>query len=465
MAKLRLAYGRKNAINSSIRKGSVPKGTLLLTTDSSEILFYDHEGYLRKYEEKYKFTSKLEAENWVAQNDCKGQIFSVHEGDVCNLYIVGYDNKLRNISEYAVQADYSIEDPDNPAYIKNKPSSFSMDMIEGLLEALNSKVSIVNDVRPGVLMTADDSGNLQCSGIPLTKLMTTIEKKVELSDEVVKPGYLTVVDESGNLRSTNVQESDIVKTCDVVLGSITYSKKIDVSGEYLIEIPQEVRTYASLNVYQNGKLLAEGIHYVVSGDNIVLRSYTTYAGDIFSFVGHGCTTNVPGSDSHHIHLNKDILDSITQDRINLWDNTVTIFKVNGVQIPVEHGTISFFVPTKAEDIEAASIHHEHEDYIKKESIFDEEGIILPTLLPKADENVIEAIMLGNNTLPVIDKVVVIPVATTESFGVVRSADDFNKVFIDTEGIMSIKKLDLSKLTLANPDGELTLAGGDSTPRI
>lgn len=464
MAKLRLAYGRKNAINSSIMKGKIPKGTLLLTEDSSEILFYDHQGVVRNYEEKYKFTSKQEAESWISKYDCKGQIFSIHEGDVCNIYVVDYTNKLRNISEYATQSDYLVEDPDDPAFIKNKPTSFSMDMIEGLLEALNSKVSIRNEVQPGVLMTADDSGNLVCSGVKLDKVINTLDRKIEASD--IKTGYLTYVDDSGKIKSSDILPTDLVKSCDIVSGSITSSKRIEKSGEYIISIPEEVKTYSSLSVYHNGMLLAEGFQYMVSGPNIVLRSYTTYEGDIFSFVGHGSTTNVPGSDSHHTHDNKVLLDSITQDRVNLWDNTITIFKVNGVQIPVINGTVSFMIPTKPEDVGAASIEHSHNDYVKKESIFDEKGFILPTLLPKAEENIIEVVMLGDSALPVIDKTVVIPIATTTSLGVVKSSDDPNKVFIEEDGTMSVKKLDFSILTLEQPEGqELILSGGDSKSSI
>lgn len=98
MANYKVAYGRKENMNSAIDKGIIPPGCIILTEDSAEIFFYDLDLKLKTYEERYKFSSYEEASEWVAKYNCKGQILSIHENDKCGIYVVDYDNKLRNIS-------------------------------------------------------------------------------------------------------------------------------------------------------------------------------------------------------------------------------------------------------------------------------------------------------------------------------------------------------------------------------
>lgn len=98
MAKYKVAYGNKDDIDSTISGGKIPPGTIILTKDSNEMYFYDLDCNLRAYQEKYKFTSKEEAETWVSKYDCRGEILSVHEGNVCNIYLVDYEGNLNSIN-------------------------------------------------------------------------------------------------------------------------------------------------------------------------------------------------------------------------------------------------------------------------------------------------------------------------------------------------------------------------------
>lgn len=107
MANYKVAYGKRDNMNTAIELGVIPPGCIILTEDSHEIFFYDLEKEIRAYEERYKFDTYDEAADWVRHNDCKGQIFSVHEDDKCNLYVVGYDNQLHSIT-----TNYIIEDKD-----------------------------------------------------------------------------------------------------------------------------------------------------------------------------------------------------------------------------------------------------------------------------------------------------------------------------------------------------------------
>lgn len=123
MAKLRLAYGQKEKLETSIASGDIPLGSIILTEDTSELYFLDLDGVLSTYVEKYKFSSKSEAENWLRKYNCRGEIVSVNEEDRYNVYVVDHDNKLQKITEdiEIPQADWEEEDPTSPSYIKNKP--------------------------------------------------------------------------------------------------------------------------------------------------------------------------------------------------------------------------------------------------------------------------------------------------------------------------------------------------------
>lgn len=130
MAKLKLAYGCKSNITSAIESSKIPPGTLILTEDTNELYFYNLDGEVKAYQEKYKFSSKKEAEEWVSTYDCKGSIFSVHENEECQVYVVDYNNQLVRFETNAtsfeqIQADWNETNPDSPAFIKNKPDIVS----------------------------------------------------------------------------------------------------------------------------------------------------------------------------------------------------------------------------------------------------------------------------------------------------------------------------------------------------
>lgn len=168
MAKLRLAYGKKGNIEKSIDSGEIPPGTIILTEDTSELYFYNLDGVLSTYVEKYKFSSKLEAEDWIQRYNCRGELITVHEENECNVYIVDYANELQRFERSApvfsqVQADWEETDPDSPAYIKNKPDVVSgNDRHYTHTQISPSKIwDVVHNLNkyPAVTIT-DSSGNL-----------------------------------------------------------------------------------------------------------------------------------------------------------------------------------------------------------------------------------------------------------------------------------------------------------------
>lgn len=98
MASYKVAYGERDKIDGAIQNGLIPAGCIILTEDSNEIFFYDLNKVLTPYEEKYKFSSLKEAEDWVSKYGCQGRIISVHEDNICNIYVVNYNGKLSKVS-------------------------------------------------------------------------------------------------------------------------------------------------------------------------------------------------------------------------------------------------------------------------------------------------------------------------------------------------------------------------------
>ena len=93
---VRVAYGQRKNINSAIEKGTIPKGSIIITKDEadSEMLFYDPTGNLKTVAERTRFESLKEAERWVKDYPCEGFILVIHNGAEWLPYIVNDDNSL-----------------------------------------------------------------------------------------------------------------------------------------------------------------------------------------------------------------------------------------------------------------------------------------------------------------------------------------------------------------------------------
>lgn len=97
---VRVAYGKKDNIQGAIDKGTIPKGSLIITKDTtdSELFFYDSEGNLKSIEEKTRFETMTEAEQWIKKYPCKGYIFTIQNGAEWLPYVVNEDNTLKPIT-------------------------------------------------------------------------------------------------------------------------------------------------------------------------------------------------------------------------------------------------------------------------------------------------------------------------------------------------------------------------------
>lgn len=76
-----------------------------------------------------------------------------------------------------------------------------------------------------------------------------------------------------------------------------------------------------------------------------------------------------------------------------------------------------------------------------------------------EENVIESITIDGIPLVVTDKTVEIPAATATTLGLVKSGDVNGDVIINSDGSMSINKVNLSAI---EQDDDLILDGGNAS---
>lgn len=329
-------------------------GSLLVGSDaggiaSSETQYSDLIAAIESVKKKVEFKGNIVPGSLVLA-DASGNIQSSGKT---------YEELVEELKASSVQSDWAVTDSENPAFIQNKPEMVNPEEFVALKEVVSKKVSISNGIVPGALMVADESGNISCS---------------------------------------NVSYEDLVTVGSIVTGSTSAYVEVASDETYLIEIPEKVRTYPAISVYQNGKLLIEGVHYAVNNkESIILIGSFAYAKDMFNFIGYGSTTMLPGEGGAcdcYLPENKDILDSITQERVDAWD-TITN-------------------------------HHHDNKYVSKSELFNAEGAINLTLLP---------------------------VATAENLGMVKSSEGVNKVTIAEDGTMSISQIDLTALVSSEDVGE------------
>ena len=161
-----------------------------------------------------------------------------------------------------VQSDWNETDESSPAFIKNKPTSFDVDFseIEGKLA---KKVEISGDIIEGALMVADANGNLVCGP---------------------KPSEL-----GGGTSGT-------------VVAGVTVTVKATEDGGTTIEVPKAVGEM--FNLYHNGQLLLEDVHYGYADGIVTLIGFTTYVGDMFTFVGYSGASGVGVATAERLGLVK-----------------------------------------------------------------------------------------------------------------------------------------------------------------
>ena len=149
------------------------------------------------------------------------------------------------MSNAKVQSDWAETDETSPAFIKNKPETFDVDLSE-IEEKLAQKAEISGDIVPGALMMMGVDGKLICG-----------PKQSEI--------------EGGGGTGT-------------VVAGVTITVKATTDGANTIDVPEAVGDVFTL--YHNGQLLLEDTHYIHIDNTVMLIGFTTYVNDLFTFIGY-----------------------------------------------------------------------------------------------------------------------------------------------------------------------------------
>lgn len=97
---VRVAYGKKGKISGAISSGTIPKDSLIITSDTkeAELYFYDADGQMKTISERKQFETMTEAKAWIKVYDCTGHIVSVQNGSEWAAYIVTEKKTLDPVS-------------------------------------------------------------------------------------------------------------------------------------------------------------------------------------------------------------------------------------------------------------------------------------------------------------------------------------------------------------------------------
>ena len=184
-------------------------------------------------------------------------------------------------------------------------------------------ISIPEAIRKYPSITVYHNGNLLLENIHYSlgeKTIALIGFKAYKADIFGFVGY----------GSTTFNKEQIVLPPDFEIPSVTAGSKsvyvqITQDKTSTVSIPESVRMYSAINVYHNGMMLAEGLHYYVDKNFILLNRFFAYENDVFNFVGYGSVSkvdtppehdtstgvlNIVGSVSKHVNITTDEVTTI-----------------------------------------------------------------------------------------------------------------------------------------------------------
>ncbi len=193
---------------------------------------------------------------------------------------------------------------------------------DGILESLER---VDGDIVPNALLIGSKSGKIKSSKYTIEDIFKN--GSVGLEGDVI-PNSLVIANVNGKLECANINFEDVVVRDSIITGAKSEYVELLEDNVTAVEIPNTIKEYPHISVYQNGKLLIEGMHFnfTESGD-VELLGASAYKNDVFSFVGYGSTTPKARSggsgEGGYVPPNKDVLESITQERVDAWDTITT----------------------------------------------------------------------------------------------------------------------------------------------
>ena len=438
---------------------------------------------------------------------------------------------IEDIRSSSVQSDWNERNETNPAFIKNKPDFVSLKDYTNLLETVEKKPELAGEVTAGSLIIADRYGKLRSSEISYKDILTSSDiivgskcghthilddeqEIISIPDAIRKYSSITVY-HNGNLLLEDIHYTLGEKAIALIgfksykgdifgfvgYGSTTHKEQIVLPPDFEIPnvtagsksvyiqitqdkissviIPESIRNYSAITVYHNGMLLAEGLHYYVDKNFILLNRFFAYENDVFNFVGYGSVTkvdkepepdsgsgilNIVGSVSKHVNIEVDGVTTIAipdniraYPAISVYHNGMLL--VESVHYAIDKTKIRLisFVAYKNDVFNfvgygSASLlpdeyntNHSHQNKILLDTISQEKIDEWDTI---TTHNHDELYLKKDNITPGM-----LPIATMESVGVVKSSEGANKVSVLEDGTMFIKNIDVSTLISSDVESE------------
>lgn len=239
---IRVAYGKRENIQTAIFNGKIPKDCIIITKDDveSELLFYDADGVLRSVAERTRFLTYEDAVNWVKTYPSVGLVFTVYDGTEWKPYIVQNDNTLKPFNED--------EDLSQISAIKTMSDEFSLinnhlsiqhiaiEKIVGLPEALAKKVDAIEGKGLSTHDLTDELlRQLQNSQANSIEVIRIAGKVLPIGDDKSVTIPLADDENCGVVKGSN--EENCIGVSDdgtMSVNSLNVSKLVQTLGEELI---------------------------------------------------------------------------------------------------------------------------------------------------------------------------------------------------------------------------------------
>lgn len=236
-----------------------------------------------------EWIESLKPENYIQVTGVKGSAESEYrsgEIEIAKEHILGLENventldKDKNVA-HAISSD-----------IAGVLSTARQFIIEGALESAatfdgSADVTfVVSSVKADKLDGIIPIENLPISGV-LATLEETLAKKVEMTNVPVA-GAITVAVQNGYIESSGVKLNELLNsfTGETALIPVNVTIEAKNYGDTIVKIPEALVGGLTFNVYHNGSLLVEGLHYNINETVIDLIGFTTYEGDLFTFTSY-----------------------------------------------------------------------------------------------------------------------------------------------------------------------------------
>ena len=230
------------------------------------------------------------------------------------------------------------------------------------------------------------------------------------------------------------------------------------NGTCKIKIGDGVKTWGELDYYGHEQPIGDDKSIIINGQIISLKGLDQ------AEVGAQLVKGQNG-EIEWIVPSTETVDGLQTAVAGLQSDVTSIYQIiNGTG----EGSVDNKIETAINDFMSTVTDNEKIDTVKE--LIDyvaEHGEEVTTIVSKLDTieegaqvNTIESIKIGDTVLDATEKAVAIPVATADNYGVVKSATGANKVNINSDGTMSVNKVDINSIVVPK-DEEVVLNGGNA----